>query len=208
MRHGRTKKNDISTPLSRKPSHPPTFLKKQLLCHQKSILRELFAALKVPNSRHIHKLLSHPGRGDETNSLSTRPPGGELPPSPPFAALPKSSNPQTINLRLYPFFCLRGILPGGCGLGLTQISGAARSLVSLGEEVLLQHDAELLTEGLELLKVLVVLLLVLDLGLDTLEDTDGSGVVVHTAGGLKSSDDDGGRGDEIVGEGVVQVTLY
>ena len=37
----------------------------------------------------------------------------------------------------------------------------------LGEQVLLQQDAELLAQGLELVEVLLVLLLVLDLGLDT-----------------------------------------
>lgn len=37
----------------------------------------------------------------------------------------------------------------------------------LGEQVLLQGDAELLAQGLELGEVLLVLLLVLDLGLDT-----------------------------------------
>lgn len=36
----------------------------------------------------------------------------------------------------------------------------------LGEQVLLQHDAELVAQGLELGEVLLVLLLVLDLGLD------------------------------------------
>lgn len=36
----------------------------------------------------------------------------------------------------------------------------------LGEQLLLQHDAELLAQGVELGKVLLVLLLVLDLGLD------------------------------------------
>lgn len=41
----------------------------------------------------------------------------------------------------------------------------------------------------------------------TLEDTDGSREVVDTAGSLQGSDDDGRRGDEIVGEGVVEVAL-
>lgn len=107
----------------------------------------------------------------------------------------------------------------------------------LGVEVLLQRDAELVAQGLELLEILVVLGLALDLGLDacvrgkeervsgnllvlfswaagfacctlrTFKDADGSGKVVDSAGGLEGSGDDGGGGDEIVGEGVVQVAL-
>lgn len=41
----------------------------------------------------------------------------------------------------------------------------------LGVEVLLEQDAELLAEGLELLEVLLVLALVLDLGFDACEAT-------------------------------------
>lgn len=41
----------------------------------------------------------------------------------------------------------------------------------------------------------------------TLEDSDRSGEVVDAAGGAESGNDDGGRGDEIVCEGVVQVAL-
>lgn len=41
----------------------------------------------------------------------------------------------------------------------------------------------------------------------TLEDADGSGKVVDAAGGLEGGGNDGGRGDEIVGKGVVQVAL-
>lgn len=39
--------------------------------------------------------------------------------------------------------------------------------VGVGVQVLLEGDAELLTQGLELIKVLLVLTLVLNLGLDT-----------------------------------------
>jgi hypothetical protein len=74
-------------------------------------------------------------------------------------------------------------------------------------EVLLEEDAELLAQRLELCEVLLVLALVLNLGLDTLEDTDGGGEVVDAAGSLEGSDDNGRRGNEIVGEGVVQVAL-
>lgn len=45
------------------------------------------------------------------------------------------------------------------------------------------------------------------MGSRTFEDSDGSGEVVDTAGSLQGSSDDGGGGDEIVGEGVVQVAL-
>jgi hypothetical protein len=41
----------------------------------------------------------------------------------------------------------------------------------------------------------------------TLEDTDGSGVVVDTAGSLQGGAQDLNGGDEIVGEAVVQVAL-
>ena len=66
---------------------------------------------------------------------------------------------------------------------------------------------ELLAEGLELIEVSLVLLLVLDLLLDALEDTDGGRVIVDTAGGADCSLDDGGGGDEIVGKAVVEATL-
>lgn len=41
----------------------------------------------------------------------------------------------------------------------------------------------------------------------TLEDSDGSGEVVDSASGLEGGNDDRRSGNEIVGEGVVQVTL-
>ena len=103
-----------------------------------------------------------------------------------------------------------------------------------GEELLLEHHAELFPDALQLLEVLVVLALVLDLGVDacavvlvcapgcacgpghcdvaiggkrTLEYPDGGGKVVDAPGGSEGSDDDAGRGNEIVGESVVEVTL-
>lgn len=105
--------------------------------------------------------------------------------------------------------------------------GSVGCLVGLlGEEVLLEQDAELLAEGLELLEVLLVLALVLDLGFDacvggsvflcgvvgvmvwhTLKDADGGGVVVDTSCGAESGREDRGGGDQVVGEGVVQVAL-
>jgi len=101
------------------------------------------------------------------------------------------------------------------------------------EEVLLEHYAQLFPDALELLEVLGVLTLVLDLGVDacvamlvdflakafvapgarnsdcerTLEYPDGSREVVDAAGGSEGSDDNAGGGNEIVGEGVVEVTL-
>lgn len=41
----------------------------------------------------------------------------------------------------------------------------------------------------------------------TFEDADSSAEVVDSTGGLEGSGDDGGRGDKIVGESVVEVTL-
>ena len=42
----------------------------------------------------------------------------------------------------------------------------------------------------------------------TLEDTDSRGEVVDTPGSAESGGDDGGGGNEIVGEAVVQVALH
>ena len=66
---------------------------------------------------------------------------------------------------------------------------------------------ELLAEGLELIEVSLVLLLVLDLLLDALEDTDGGRVVVDAAGSADGSFDDSGGGNEVVGEAVVEAAL-
>lgn len=66
---------------------------------------------------------------------------------------------------------------------------------------------ELLDDRLEVVKVGLVLSLVLDLGLDTLKDADGGSVVVDLARGTEGSLNDGGGGDEVVGEAVVQSTL-
>lgn len=107
------------------------------------------------------------------------------------------------------------------------------ALRNLRVQVLLQQNAQLLAQGLELSKVLLVLLLVLDLGLDacfekkksrlakrrqralrrgwnggrTLEDPHGGGEVVNPPGGLERGSAHAGGGDEIVGECVVQVAL-
>ena len=74
-------------------------------------------------------------------------------------------------------------------------------------EFLLQQNAELLLQRLQFVKVLLVLALVLDLGLDALEDSHGGGVVVDSSRGLEGGLYNGGGGDEVVGEGVVQVAL-
>jgi hypothetical protein len=51
------------------------------------------------------------------------------------------------------------------------------------------------------------LALVLNLGLDAFEDADSGGEIIDPARGLESGDDDGRRGNEIVGESIVQVAL-
>jgi hypothetical protein len=73
--------------------------------------------------------------------------------------------------------------------------------------ILLKRNAELFAQRLELIQILLVLALVLDLGLDALEDPNGGGEVVDSPRGPKGGGHDGGGGDEIVGEGVVQVAL-
>ena len=49
--------------------------------------------------------------------------------------------------------------------------------------------------------------MVLNLGLDALEDPDCGGKVVYSSSSSQSSSDDGGRWYEIVGEGIVEVAL-
>lgn len=66
---------------------------------------------------------------------------------------------------------------------------------------------ELVNDRLEVVKVSLVLSLVLDLGLDTLKDADGGGVVVDLARGAEGGLNDRGGGDEVVGEAVVQSAL-
>ena len=73
----------------------------------------------------------------------------------------------------------------------------------LGVKLLLQQDTELLLQGLQFVQVLLVLALVLDLGLNSLEDSHSGGVIVDPSRGLESSLDDGGGGDE----SVVQIAL-
>lgn len=114
-------------------------------------------------------------------------------------------------------------------IGMFEVMSSSYSVLLLGAgvKVLFQLDAQLLAQGRELLEVLLVLLLILDLGLDTcwkpvsisrdtcvcvclcrwtlrtLEDPHGGGEVVDPPGGLKCGGADAGRGDKIVGEGVV-----
>jgi hypothetical protein len=97
-------------------------------------------------------------------------------------------------------------------------------MLLLRVEILLQDDTELVAKGLELIEVLLVLALVLDLGLDTcwnvslccawccvefptLENADGSGEVVDPSCGLEGSDENRRGGYQVIGEGVVQVSL-
>ena len=64
-----------------------------------------------------------------------------------------------------------------------------------------------LAERLELVKVRLILLFVLNLLLNTLEDADSSRVVVNATGGTDSGFDDGGGRDKVVGETVVEAAL-
>lgn len=77
----------------------------------------------------------------------------------------------------------------------------------LGEEILLESDAKILSNLLESVKVCLVLRLVVNLVFETLEDTDGSGVVVDSSASLESLLDHRGGGDKIVSEAVVQDSL-
>ena len=63
---------------------------------------------------------------------------------------------------------------------------------------------KLLAERLELIKVLLILLLVLNLLLDTLEDPDGSCIVIDATRGTNGGLDNGGCGNEIVGENEIE----
>lgn len=104
-------------------------------------------------------------------------------------------------------------------------------LLLAGVELFPESNAKLLAERVEGLEVLLVLLLVLDLGLDayfrsmvsivqqrvlcwgvqewghTLEDANSGGEVVDAAGSLQGSSEDLNGGDKVVGEAVVEVTL-
>lgn len=82
-----------------------------------------------------------------------------------------------------------------------------RDSLLLQSELLLGLDAQLVLEGSELIQVLLVKSIRASLDLQSLENTDGSGVVINASGGLEGSSNDGGRGNEIVAEGVVQSTL-
>jgi hypothetical protein len=75
------------------------------------------------------------------------------------------------------------------------------------KKVLSKVNTELLSGVLELVEVLLVLLLVLDLNLETLKDSDGSGVVVNSAAGLESSQKSLGGGDQVIRENVVENSL-
>lgn len=100
------------------------------------------------------------------------------------------------------------------------------SLLVLGVEFLLERDAELSSETLESLEILLILTFVLDLGADaciwvsgeqrrsagygyrrTFENSDGSGEVVDATSCAESSRENLNGRDEIVGKSVVQVAL-
>jgi len=62
-------------------------------------------------------------------------------------------------------------------------------------------------DRLQLVEVSLVLSLVLYLFLDALQDPDGRGIIVHLSRRLQGRLDHARRGDEIVGETVVQTSL-
>ena len=68
-------------------------------------------------------------------------------------------------------------------------------------------NTKLLAKRLQLSEVLFVLLLVLNLILDTFEDTDRGRIVVDTASSLQCGFDDSNRGNQIVGKAVVKTAL-
>lgn len=84
----------------------------------------------------------------------------------------------------------------------------ARQPVSATSSTRKNGLTKLLPYRLELLEVRLVLLVVLNLLLDTLEDADGGCVVVHATGRAECGLDDGGRGYEIVGKTVVKPALH
>lgn len=66
---------------------------------------------------------------------------------------------------------------------------------------------KLLSQALKFIKISLVLLLVLNLLLDTLENSDGSRVVVDPSGGTDGSLDDRGGRDEVMSEAIVETAL-
>ena len=70
-----------------------------------------------------------------------------------------------------------------------------------------ESDAEFLSEILEFIKVLLVLLLVLHLCLYAFEDPNGRWEIVDAPGGSEGGGYDGGGWDEVIGEGIVEVAL-
>ena len=77
----------------------------------------------------------------------------------------------------------------------------------LVEKFLSEFNTKLLSDGIEFLKVLLVLFFVLDLNLKTLKQSNSSGIVVYTSAGLESLLEHRGSRDKIVGEDVVKKTL-
>lgn len=74
-------------------------------------------------------------------------------------------------------------------------------------ELLLGVNTQFLDEGSQFLQVGLVLSLVLNLFLDSLQYPHGSSVIVDLAGGLEDRGNDVGRGDHVVGETVVETSL-
>lgn len=78
----------------------------------------------------------------------------------------------------------------------------------VGKQLLLEVDAQLLSNVLQLLQVGLVLRVVLNLVLQGLEGSDSGGVVIDTSARLQRLLDDNGRGDQVIGEAVVQDSLH
>lgn len=82
--------------------------------------------------------------------------------------------------------------------------GVARHLET---QFFLGLNTQLLSQRFQFFKILLVLALVLDLGLDTFKDTDGGGIVVDATGSLESRLNHRGSRDKIVCESVVETAL-
>ncbi len=88
--------------------------------------------------------------------------------------------------------------------GLNMVYWVSAALPPIGAPA---QPTQLLDHRLELVQVGLVLPLVLDLFLDTLEDAHGRRIVVDLAARAEGSGDDVGGGDEVVRETVVEPAL-
>lgn len=79
--------------------------------------------------------------------------------------------------------------------------------MGLTVQLFLSVDAKLLNCRLKLVQVCLVLPLVLNLFLNTLQDPHSGSVIIDLPSSLKSGIDDFGRRDKVVGKGVVETSL-